>query len=36
MAEIERILMAPVRDLLTEAHDGELIVLDASDTTCAI
>jgi len=37
MAEIERTLMAPVRDLLTEARDdGDLIVLDTADTTLAM
>ena len=37
MDEIERTLMAPVRELLTEAHnDGELDVLDAPDTTLAM
>jgi AcrR family transcriptional regulator len=37
MAEIERTLMAPVRDLLTEANnDSELIVVDTADTTLAM
>lgn len=37
MAEIERTLMAPVRELLTEAHDtGELMVPDPSSTTLAM
>jgi AcrR family transcriptional regulator len=37
MEEIERTLMAPVRDLLTEAHDrGELVVPDPASTTLAM
>jgi AcrR family transcriptional regulator len=37
MDEIERTLMAPVRELLTEAHDaGELVVPDPSTTTLAM
>jgi AcrR family transcriptional regulator len=37
MAEIERTLMAPVRDLLVEARDrGELIVEDPSSVTLAM
>ncbi len=37
MAEVERTLMAPVRDLLVEARDnGELVVADPSTTTLAM
>jgi AcrR family transcriptional regulator len=37
MAEAERTLMAPVRDLLVDAHQhGELVVGDATDTTLSL
>jgi hypothetical protein len=35
--EIEQTLMAPVRELLTEAQQaGELVLTDAADTTLAL
>ena len=37
MHEIEHTLMAPVRELLTDAkHTGELVLADAADTTLAL